>query len=199
MRARYEVTLYQMGWRLGGKLASGRQGPEARSVEHGLHVWFGFYNNAFRLAQGTYARWAKPHGCPFQTWQDAFESQNYTPIGEIIDGEYAYWKAVNDLFEEHVEPTLRGPVFVHDYPAAICPLATPHRSDPALHRRPVVERHLLHVDADRLEAARRGQLEHGPAELALGAGHQQVAGVGHLSAQRSSRLAPASRTRVEDR
>ena len=46
------------------------------------------------------------------------------------DGEYAYWKGVNTLFEEHVEPTLRGPVFVHDYPAAICPLAKPLAGDP---------------------------------------------------------------------
>lgn len=91
MRARYEVTLYQMGWRLGGKLASGRQGPHARSVEHGLHVWFGFYDNAFRLAQATYARWARPHGCPFASWQDAFEPQSFTPIGENIDGTWSTW------------------------------------------------------------------------------------------------------------
>lgn len=46
------------------------------------------------------------------------------------DTEYAWWKAVNDLFEEFVEPKLRGPIFVHDYPAAICPLAKPIASDP---------------------------------------------------------------------
>ncbi len=51
----------------------------------------------------------------------------FDPPGE---GEYGYWKAVNALFEEHVEPTLRGPVFVHDYPAAICPLAKPVAEDP---------------------------------------------------------------------
>jgi uncharacterized protein with NAD-binding domain and iron-sulfur cluster len=39
---KYEITLYQMGWRLGGKGASGRN-PEygQRIEEHGLHVWFG--------------------------------------------------------------------------------------------------------------------------------------------------------------
>jgi len=46
------------------------------------------------------------------------------------NSEYAWWKAVNDLFEELVEPHLRGPIFVHDYPAAICPLAKPLASDP---------------------------------------------------------------------
>ncbi|MBL7009003.1 MAG: lysine--tRNA ligase [Planctomycetes bacterium] len=46
------------------------------------------------------------------------------------DGDYAWWKAVNDLFEELVEPELRGPVFVYDYPAAICPLTKPSAEDP---------------------------------------------------------------------
>ncbi len=45
-------------------------------------------------------------------------------------GDYAWWKAVNELFERLVEPELPGPVFVTDYPAAICPLAKPSASDP---------------------------------------------------------------------
>ena len=48
LRKKYRVTLYQTGWRLGGKGASSRN-PEKkfRSEEHGPHVWFGFYENAF--------------------------------------------------------------------------------------------------------------------------------------------------------
>lgn len=42
------ITLYQQGWRLGGKGASGR-GVHGRIEEHGLHIWFGFYENAFRM------------------------------------------------------------------------------------------------------------------------------------------------------
>lgn len=47
-RDKFEVTVYQLGWRLGGKAASGRQ-PENfdRSVEHGFHVLLGFYDNVF--------------------------------------------------------------------------------------------------------------------------------------------------------
>ena len=51
---RYEVTIYQLGWRLGGKGASGR-GPAGRIEEHGLHLWMGFYENAFRLVRECYA------------------------------------------------------------------------------------------------------------------------------------------------
>jgi uncharacterized protein with NAD-binding domain and iron-sulfur cluster len=42
------ITLYQQGWRLGGKGASGR-GEHLRIEEHGLHIWFGFYENAFGM------------------------------------------------------------------------------------------------------------------------------------------------------
>ncbi len=50
---RYEITVYQMGWRLGGKGASGRD-EVGRIEEHGLHVWLGFYDNAFRVMKDVY-------------------------------------------------------------------------------------------------------------------------------------------------
>src|SRR5205823_3375511 len=54
----YDITVYQMGWRLGGKCASGRNlDPQLgkRIEEHGVHVWFGFYDNAFRMIKKCYA------------------------------------------------------------------------------------------------------------------------------------------------
>ncbi len=69
---RYAVTVYQQGWRLGGKGASGR-GPSARVEEHGLHVWLGFYENSFRMMRECYsALEAPPEGSPFGPWQEAF-------------------------------------------------------------------------------------------------------------------------------
>ena len=41
-----------------------------------------------------------------------------------------HWKAVNDLFEERVEPSLQEPVFVLDYPCAVSPLAKPSPEQP---------------------------------------------------------------------
>jgi lysyl-tRNA synthetase class 2 len=38
---------------------------------------------------------------------------------------------VHHLFEEHVEDKLVGPVFVHDYPASLCPLTKRKRDNPA--------------------------------------------------------------------
>lgn len=56
LRDRFDVTIYQMGWRLGGKGATGRD-DQGRVVEHGLHVWFGCYENAFKLLRAAYKEW----------------------------------------------------------------------------------------------------------------------------------------------
>ena len=51
---RYEVTVYQLGWRLGGKTSTGR-GPCDRIEEVGIHILQGWYDNAFRLLRSAYA------------------------------------------------------------------------------------------------------------------------------------------------
>ena len=71
-RGKYEVTVYQLGWRLGGKGASGR-GPAARIEEHGFHVWMGFYENAFRLMRECYAELGRDRRkCRIADWRDGF-------------------------------------------------------------------------------------------------------------------------------
>jgi lysyl-tRNA synthetase class 2 len=42
---------------------------------------------------------------------------------------------VHELFEHHVEDKLAGPVFVHDYPAALCPLTKRKRNNPGIAER----------------------------------------------------------------
>lgn len=95
-RGAYEVTVYQMGWRLGGKGASGR-GDEGRIEEHGLHLWMGFYENAFRLMRECYGELEarrRRDRCPIVTWQDAFEP---APLVAVTDrapnGDWEAWIA----------------------------------------------------------------------------------------------------------
>src|SRR5512132_356609 len=74
LQQQFEVTLYQLGWRNGGKGASGRNADVAERIEeHGLHVWFGFYDNAFRLMRDTYQELGRPHGSPLASFEDAFK------------------------------------------------------------------------------------------------------------------------------
>jgi lysyl-tRNA synthetase class 2 len=42
---------------------------------------------------------------------------------------------IHHLFEEHVEDKLIGPVFVHDYPASLCPLTKRQRGNPGVAER----------------------------------------------------------------
>lgn len=70
-RVRWEVELIEMGHRVGGRLASAHR-PEAwhRNEEHGLHVWFGWYDNAFRLADEVWRDWRRPADCPWRDLHD---------------------------------------------------------------------------------------------------------------------------------
>jgi uncharacterized protein with NAD-binding domain and iron-sulfur cluster len=89
----YEVTVYQMGWRLGGKGASGR-GVAGRVEEHGLHLWMGFYENAFRLMRESYAeRNAAFPNCRFASWRDAFQPAPDVGVADRDSDGWAFWLA----------------------------------------------------------------------------------------------------------
>ncbi|HEX6227953.1 MAG TPA: FAD-dependent oxidoreductase [Solirubrobacterales bacterium] len=92
---RPEVTVYQRGWRLGGKGASSR-GPHGRIEEHGLHVWLGFYDNAFRLLRSCYEELDRPRtdpGCPIQDWRDAFVPASTIGLGRTGGTDAPLWLA----------------------------------------------------------------------------------------------------------
>ena len=91
---RYDVTVHQLGWRLGGKGASGRdmRQPHRRIEEHGLHNWFGFYDNAFAIMRRCYEelpelrRW--PAGKDPILW--GFVPHDEAVIEEIHDGQWKH-------------------------------------------------------------------------------------------------------------
>jgi uncharacterized protein with NAD-binding domain and iron-sulfur cluster len=88
----YDITLYQVGWRLGGKCAVGwtrAAGRELVRYEHGLHVWAGFYDNAFDLLQRCYEA---TDFRPFQDWQDAFEPLDDCWVEEWLNGAWLRWR-----------------------------------------------------------------------------------------------------------
>lgn len=90
LRSRYKITVYQLGWRLGGKCATGRN-EFGRIQEHGLHFWFGCYENAFAMLKEVYSSWSRKPDNPLRNWTDALKPQDFTPIGELDDGKLVYW------------------------------------------------------------------------------------------------------------
>ena len=92
LRERYEVTVHQLGWRLGGKCASGRNAHYGQRIEeHGLHVWFGFYENAFRVMREAYAELERPPDAPLATWRDAFKPCDDVVLYERHAGRWKGW------------------------------------------------------------------------------------------------------------
>jgi uncharacterized protein with NAD-binding domain and iron-sulfur cluster len=91
LAGKYDVTVYQMGWRLGGKGASGRNAAEHERIEeHGLHLWLGFYDNAFRLMEEAYAELGRTSG-PLRTWRDAFKEHDHVVLMEPLAGNTLQW------------------------------------------------------------------------------------------------------------
>jgi uncharacterized protein with NAD-binding domain and iron-sulfur cluster len=93
------ITLYQQGWRLGGKGACGR-GPQERIEEHGLHLWFGFYENAFRLLDrchndlDEFARQGEPRwNLAFSTVEDSFSPLEDLAVADHDGCRWRLWHA----------------------------------------------------------------------------------------------------------
>jgi uncharacterized protein with NAD-binding domain and iron-sulfur cluster len=92
----YEITVYEANWRLGGKGASGRD-EQGRIHEHGLHVWLGFYENAFRMMRECYAEVAaaaasgRPMSLVHQSVEEAFSPESH--IGVASRNRAGRWEA----------------------------------------------------------------------------------------------------------
>ena len=89
---KYDITLYQMGWRLGGKGASGRNLEDhGRIEEHGIHVWFGFYYNAFKCMRACYEELDRPSNAPLAGLYDAFTPHHSTALAQDFRKEWSVW------------------------------------------------------------------------------------------------------------
>jgi len=89
---KYEITLHQLGWRLGGKTASGRNAEYGQRIEeHGLHIWAGFYENAFTIMRSVLKALNPPPGDPITTIGDAFKRQNQIYYSELYENQWLPW------------------------------------------------------------------------------------------------------------
>jgi uncharacterized protein with NAD-binding domain and iron-sulfur cluster len=89
------ITVYQRGWRLGGKGASSR-GPSGRIEEHGLHVLLGYYDHTFDVMRRCYEaldRARSDPSCPIRTWEDAVAPSNLVGVVDQHDGAWEPWVA----------------------------------------------------------------------------------------------------------
>ena len=130
---KYDVTVYQMGWRLGGKGASGRNAAEHdRIEEHGLHIWFGFYENTFRAMRACYEALDRGAEVPIRTVDDAFHPAARFGVTESrLDRwtSWVNWFPENDKVPGTMAPGERPTPTVGHYLVQLLRLAS--RSSPA--------------------------------------------------------------------
>lgn len=89
----FDITVYTIGWRLGGKGAVGRDREKGyRAEEHGLHVWTGFYDNAFELVDRLYAAMKDLDlSPPFGSRENAFEGLDRSVLMEPFNSGWTSW------------------------------------------------------------------------------------------------------------
>lgn len=80
-REKFAVTVHQLGFRLGGKAAGGRNSSAGGRIEQsGPHVLLGCYEQTFRLLRECYEELDRPAGAPLARWQDAFTKHGYAVV-----------------------------------------------------------------------------------------------------------------------
>lgn len=89
----WEIDVYQTGWRLGGKCASGRNAEHHQRIEeHGLHIFLGFYDNAFHTMQKVYTELGRGPDQPLATWDQAWKPHSLVVFMEQLkSGRWEPW------------------------------------------------------------------------------------------------------------
>ena len=115
---------------------SPRHNPEFTLLE--CYQAYADYEDIMQLVEDMVVAAAMAAGRPLETsYED--EPVNLRPpfrrerMADLVvehTGRHAVGEELNDLFEEHVQPRLRQPTFVLDYPVEVSPLARPREDDP---------------------------------------------------------------------
>lgn len=128
--------VYEIGRVFRNEGLSPRHNPEFTLLE--WYQAYADYDDMMQLLEDVLVVSAKAAGRPLETSYEG-ESVNLTPpfrrvrMADLVlefTGRHAVGEELNELFEEHVQPRLRQPTFVLDYPIEVSPLARRRDDDP---------------------------------------------------------------------
>jgi lysyl-tRNA synthetase class 2 len=128
--------VYEIGRVFRNEGLSPRHNPEFTLLES--YQAYADYEDVMQLVEDLVVASAMAAGRELETTYQG-EAVNLTPpfrrekMADLVlehTGRHAVGEELNDLFEEHVQPRLRQPTFVTDYPIEVSPLARPRDDDP---------------------------------------------------------------------
>jgi len=128
--------VYEIGRVFRNEGLSPRHNPEFTMLE--CYQAYADYDDVMKLVEDLVVAAAQAANRPLQTEYQG-ETVDLTPpfhrrrmVDLVLEhtGRHAVGQELDDLFEEHVQPRLRQPTFVLDYPVEISPLARPRVDDP---------------------------------------------------------------------
>jgi lysyl-tRNA synthetase, class II len=128
--------VYEIGRVFRNEGLSPRHNPEFTLME--CYQAYADYEDMMQLVEDLIVVSAMAAERPLETSYEG-EPVNLTPpyrrerMADLVlehTGRHAVGEELNELFEEHVQPRLRHPTFVLDYPIEVSPLARPREDDP---------------------------------------------------------------------
>ncbi len=117
-QSKYDITLYQLGWRNGGKATSGRNmDNHDRIEEHVIHVWLGFYAKSIKAMKACYEELNRPEEYAISNFEEAFHGENSTGTAQKLfdkngNEQWTTWDIdLHDLMN-NIKPLI-GKMFSH--------------------------------------------------------------------------------------
>ena len=106
LRAKYDITFYQQGWRVGGKCATGRDlDKHMRVYEHGIHGFLGCYFNALSVMMTAFEELGRKSTHTLPNFKEAFYGMSGVIRYEMVDDVTKKWPIqvpTNDLHRENL-------------------------------------------------------------------------------------------------
>lgn len=106
LRDKYDVTIYQQGWRVGGKCATGRDlDKHMRLYEHGIHGFLGCYFNALTVMQDAFKELGRKKSHPLPSFEKAFYGMSGVIRYEMDEDVIKKWPIqvpTNELHRENL-------------------------------------------------------------------------------------------------
>ena len=117
-KERYDVTIYQLGWRLGGKARSGRnKNYGQRTEEITDHAIPAIYHNTKQLLQYLYRELDRPEGSPMRTFEEAFKLVgmfSLKPLNISVDDEDQCF-SMHHILKNVLRKALKATMALCDY------------------------------------------------------------------------------------